>query len=87
MFLISTELLLFCFKVMSRAVSKLNMIIDCHAILIVEVCYNNQLNEPCIKFLISSRYMCHNPNSKVHGANMGPIWGRQDPGGPHVGDQ
>ena len=19
----------------------------------------------------------------VHGANMGPIWGRQDPGGPH----
>ena len=25
------------------------------------------------------------PNSKVHGANMGSIWGRQDPGGPHVG--
>ena len=25
------------------------------------------------------------PISKVHGANMGPIWGRQDPGGPHVG--
>ena len=25
------------------------------------------------------------PGSKVHGANMGPIWGRQDPGGPHVG--
>ena len=25
------------------------------------------------------------PNSKVHAANMGPIWGRQDPGGPHVG--
>ena len=24
-------------------------------------------------------------DSKVHGANMGPIWGRQDPGGPHVG--
>ena len=20
----------------------------------------------------------------VHGTNMGPIWGRQDPGGPHV---
>ena len=32
---------------------------------------------------------CHNahtfPDSKVHGANMMPIWGRQDPGGPHVG--
>ena len=25
------------------------------------------------------------PNSDVHWANMGPIWGRQDPGGPHVG--
>ena len=25
------------------------------------------------------------PESKVHGTNMGPIWGRQDPGGPHVG--
>ena len=25
------------------------------------------------------------PDSKVHGANMGPIWGRQDRGGPHVG--
>ena len=25
------------------------------------------------------------PDSKVHGANMGPIWGRQVPGGPHVG--
>ena len=25
------------------------------------------------------------PDSKVHGANMGPFWGRQDPGGPHVG--
>ena len=25
------------------------------------------------------------PDSKVPGANMGPIWGRQDPGGPHVG--
>ena len=24
-------------------------------------------------------------DSKVHGANMGPIWGRQEPGGPHVG--
>ena len=25
------------------------------------------------------------PDSKVHGANMGPTWVRQDPGGPHVG--
>ena len=26
-----------------------------------------------------------NPYSNVYGANMGPIWVRQDPGGPHVG--
>ena len=25
------------------------------------------------------------PDSKVHGANTGPIWGRQDPSGLHVG--
>ena len=25
------------------------------------------------------------PESKIHGANVGPTWGRQDPGGPHVG--
>ena len=28
-------------------------------------------------------YIC--PDSKVHEANMGPIWGRQDPGRPHIG--
>ena len=27
----------------------------------------------------------HDPDSKVHGPSTGPIWGRQDPGGPHVG--
>ena len=25
------------------------------------------------------------PDCKVHGANMGPTWDRQDPGGPHGG--
>ena len=30
------------------------------------------------------RSQVDNPASKVHGANMGPIWGRYDPGGPHV---
>ena len=34
---------------------------------------------------VSSSTMSTYPDSKVHGANMGPIWGRQDPGGPHVG--
>ena len=27
----------------------------------------------------------NHPDTNVHGANMGPIWGRQDPVGPHVG--
>ena len=31
------------------------------------------------------REMSAVPDNKVHGANMGSIWGRQDPGGPHVG--
>ena len=30
-------------------------------------------------------YITNNPDSKIHGDNMGPFWGRQDPGGPHVG--
>ena len=30
-------------------------------------------------------YSRSDPDSKVHGAHMGPIWGGQDPGGPHVG--
>ena len=30
-------------------------------------------------------FQVYTPDSKVHGANMGPIWGRQDPGGPHDG--
>ena len=25
------------------------------------------------------------PDSNVHGTSMRPIWGREDPGGPHVG--
>ena len=41
----------------------------------------NRLNEDCITLIILLAY----PDSKVHGANVGPIWGRQDPGGPHVG--
>ena len=29
--------------------------------------------------------VCDIPDSKVDGANMGPMGDRQDPGGPHVG--
>ena len=33
---------------------------------------------------VGAQYVCYIPDSKVHGANMGPTWGRQDPGGPHI---
>ena len=32
-----------------------------------------------------STYAETSHDSKVHGANMGPIWGRQDPGGTLIG--
>ena len=32
-----------------------------------------------------SRLLYTDGNTHLHGANMGSIWGRQDPGGPHVG--
>ena len=44
--------------------------------------YYQPLSEP---ITISSKDKYNFPDSKVHGANMGPILGRQDPGGPHVG--
>ena len=39
----------------------------------------------CTRRACCSRLYCVFPDSKVHGANMGPIWGRQYPGGPHFG--
>ena len=45
-------------------------------------------NEILIKnhtFSFKKIYLKMSPHSKVHGANMGPIWGRQDPGGSKVG--
>ena len=41
---------------------------------------------PDIDWQLLSRPLQRNyPDSKIHGANMGPIWGRQELGGPHVG--
>ena len=42
---------------------------------------NHVKNTPYSIYLLPETY----PDSKDHGANVGPIWGRQDPGGPHVG--
>ena len=38
-----------------------------------------------VSALLGSVAVVNVPDGKVHGANMGPIWGRQDLGGPHVG--
>ena len=44
-------------------------------------------NEPQIStaFFNWMMFQYKDPNNKVHGAYMGPTWGRQDPGWPHVG--
>ena len=36
-------------------------------------------------FALQVQLMGTNPDRKVYGVNMGPIWGWQDPGGLHVG--
>ena len=33
---------------------------------------------------LNQRLLISKPDSKVHGAYIGPIWGRQDPGWPHI---
>ena len=38
-----------------------------------------------MKSTVSFSWFEIDPDNKVHGGNMGPIWGQQDPGGPHVG--
>ena len=35
--------------------------------------------------VVCDRTIAPVPDSKIHGADMGPTWGRQDPGGSHVG--
>ena len=74
--------------------SSLCIILRCHfSLLKYHVC-----STMCSHFCFAFLWFGHNnlsfwsrtwfitiPDSKVHGANMGPIWGRQDPGGPHVG--
>ena len=39
-------------------------------------------NEPCYLGWDTQKLLTVYPDSKVHGANMGPIWGQHDPGGP-----
>ena len=55
---------------------------NCHIRRIVLFRYSGRINSSCGWFGCTFRGF---PDSMFHGANMGPIWGRQDPGGPHVG--
>ena len=48
------------------------VIID-HAVINLIVSHSIHQDDHCI------------PDSKAHRVKVGPIWGRQDPGGPHVG--
>ena len=50
---------------------------------VIGIC-GNLTSIPCDHWCCPSIWY-GSPDSKVHGANMGPTWGRQDPGGPHVG--
>ena len=55
------------------------------AAIILQTAIENQCKNELRKNQPGPRLNIKIPDSKVHGANMGPIWGRQDPGGPHVG--
>ena len=39
-------------------------------------------NARTMRIAVRAHIAMRDPDSKVHGANMGPIWGRQDPGEP-----
>ena len=41
--------------------------------------------ETCCSTSLRRLIVPNNPDSKVQEASMGPIWVRQEPGGPHVG--
>ena len=49
----------------------------------VRLRYGGVFCEFSVWFMFFTNY-CNAPDSKVHGVNMGPIWGQQDPDGPHV---
>ena len=58
-----------------------------HSGLCIKYIYSFMRGTWNITFWLIPRYIQHynHPDNKFHGANMGPIWGRQDPGAPHVG--
>ena len=52
----------------------------------IECCLTNLVLEYCLCCSSNVNSGCNNvlPDSQIDGANVGPTWGCQDPGGPHV---
>ena len=48
------------------------------------ISYSHHDKPSCSWFWCDIFHKVH-PGGKVNGATLGPIWGRQDPGGPHFG--
>ena len=46
---------------------------------------SNQVSNLTMLSVVTGPPDCTQLNSKVHGANLAPIWGRQDPSRPNVG--
>ena len=44
---------------------------------------NGMQSDSCVESRNKSDIQPVHPDNKVHMANMGPTWGRQDLGGPH----
>ena len=63
---------------LQEGTASINQCVDSHFAFVI-LNHSREVNSWCC------RQQEHTPDSKVHGANMGPIWGRQDPDGPHVG--
>ena len=57
-----------------------------HLLLAPMLAYNNQHKTPLNGLTSQPGYQINNvPDSKVHGANIGPTWVLSAPDGPHVG--
>ena len=73
-----------CAEGVSRLVAHLYTVCCIHPVqLFCQSCYICYSKHGVL--VTKSCYVIPFPDSQVHGANMGPIWGRQDTGGPHVG--
>ena len=55
------------------------------AVMIAAAAYRGRCEGGIVAFTYKALGNDNIPDSKVHGCYMGTSWGRQDPGGPHVG--